>query len=126
VAGNFSNVDMLGSMEFGCKVSGAKVILVLGHESCGAIKSAIAGVELGNITEMLTRIHPAIEKAKNFSGAQEATNPDFVEHVCKLNVQHTIEDILKNSPELKKMVDNGQLKIIGGYYDLHTGAVTFL
>lgn len=126
VAGNFVNEDILGSMEFGCKVSGAKVILVLGHESCGAIKSAIDDVKLGNITAMLSRIQPAVKRAKDFSGVQKSNNPDFVEHVCKVNVQTTIENITANSPILKEMVDKGELKIIGGYYDLHTGVVTFL
>lgn len=97
VAGNFSNEDILGSMEFGCKVSGAKVILVLGHEACGAIKSAIDDVKLGNITAMLSRIQPAVKRARDFSGAQKSSNPDFVEHACKVNLQNTIENITANS-----------------------------
>lgn len=126
VAGNFANEDILGSMEFGCKVSGAKVILVLGHGACGAIKSAIDDVKLGNITAMLARIQPAIKRARDFSGAQKSNNPDFVAYVCKVNIQTTIENIMLNSLVLKEMVEKGELKIIGGYYDLHTGEVTFL
>lgn len=126
VAGNFVNEDLLGSMEFGCKVSGAKLILVLGHESCGAIKSAIDNVEMGNITAMLSKIKPAIEKSKDFTGDKTSKNDEFVEYVAKNNVLETIENIKKNSPILKEMEDKGEIKIIGAYYDLHSGEVTFL
>jgi carbonic anhydrase len=126
VAGNFSNVDILGSMEYGCKVSGAKVILVLGHESCGAIKSAIDNVKLGNITAMLGNIRPAVERAKTFAGDKTSKNAEYVEKVAHENVLNTIENIRANSPILKEMETKGEIKIVGGYYDLHTGEVTFL
>jgi carbonic anhydrase len=126
VAGNFSNVDILGSMEYGCKVSGAKVILVLGHESCGAIKSAIDNVKLGNITAMLGNIRPAVERAKTFAGNKTSKNAEYVEKVAHENVLNTIENIRANSPILKEMETKGEIKIVGGYYDLHTGEVTFL
>ena len=126
VAGNFVNEDMLGSMEFGCKVAGAKLILVMGHESCGAIKAAIDDVKLGNITAMLTKIKPAVEQSGKFAGEKSSENADFVELVAKNNVLNTIEVIRKNSPILKEMEDDGQIKIVGAYYNLRTGVVTFL
>ena len=126
VAGNFVNEDLLGSAEYGCKVSGAKLVLVLGHESCGAIKSAIDDVKIGNITAMLAKIKPAIAKSQDFKGEKKSKNPEFVEYVAKNNVLQTIETIRAQSPILKDMEDKGEIKIIGGYYDLHTGEVIFL
>lgn len=125
VAGNFVNEDLLGSMEFGCKVAGAKLILVLGHEHCGAIKSAIDDVKLGNITAMLSKIRPAVEKV-DYEGDRTSGNAEFVHHVCESNVLHTIEQIRTNSPILKEMEDNGQIKIVGGIYDMDSGIVSFL
>ena len=126
VAGNFVNVDILGSMEFGCKVSGAKLILVLGHESCGAIKSAIDKVKLGNITAMLAKIQPAVTKSADFKGDKTSKNDAFVEYVALNNVRNTIETIKDKSPILKEMSDKGQIKIVGAYYNLKTGEVVFL
>ena len=126
VAGNFVNEDLLGSAEYGCKVSGAKLVLVLGHESCGAIKSAIDDVKMGNITAMLAKIKPAIAKSQDFKGEKKSKNPEFVEYVAKNNVLQTIETIRTQSPILKEMEDKGEIKIIGGYYDLHSGEVIFL
>jgi carbonic anhydrase len=126
VAGNFVNVDLLGSMEFGCKVSGAKVILVLGHEACGAVKAAIDDVKLGNITAMLTNIKPAVAKSQDFAGEKSTKNDAFVEHVSKNNVINTINTIQKKSPILDEMVKKGEIKIVGAYYNLQTGEVTFL
>ncbi|MFA6086681.1 carbonic anhydrase family protein [Mucilaginibacter sp.] len=126
VAGNFSNVDILGSLEFACKVSGAKVILVLGHESCGAIKSAIDDVKLGNITSMLSKIKPAVALSSGFTGEKSSKNPAFVELVTKNNIRNTIQTIRSKSPILKEMSEHGDIKIVGAYYDLHTGAVEFL
>ena len=125
VAGNFVNEDLLGSMEFGCKVAGAKVILVLGHEHCGAVKSAIDDVKLGNITAMLSKIRPAVEKV-TYEGDRTSGNPEFVHQVCESNVKNTIEQIRQNSPILKEMEDSGQIKIVGAVYDMDTGEVTFL
>jgi carbonic anhydrase len=126
IAGNFSNPDILGSLEFGCKVSGAKIILVLGHESCGAIKSAIDDVKMGNITVMLEKIKPAVKEAQDFKGEKTSKNPAFVEYVSKHNVTNTIDAIKRNSPVLKQMADEGKIKIIGAYYNLKTGEVTFM
>ncbi|KIO52980.1 carbonic anhydrase family protein [Flavobacterium hibernum] len=126
VAGNFVNEDILGSMEFGCKVSGAKLILVLGHESCGAIKSAIDDVKLGNITAMLAKIKPAIAGSQDFAGDKTSKNDDFVDAVAKKNVLLTIQNIKDKSPILKEMAEKGEIKIVGAYYDLHSGEVIFL
>lgn len=126
VAGNFVNEDLLGSMEFGCKVAGAKVILVLGHEHCGAVKAAIDDVELGNITAMLSKIKPAVELVSDFQGEKTSKNDAFVHKVCESNVKNTINQIRINSPILKEMEDNGEIKIVGAVYDLDDGEVTFL
>ncbi len=126
VAGNFVNEDILGSMEYGCKVSGAKLILVLGHESCGAIKSAIDNVKLGNITAMLSKIKPAIVQSADYKGEKTSKNADYVRYVAIKNVESTIEMIKQKSPILKEMADKSEIKIAGAYYDLHTGEVIFL
>jgi len=125
VAGNFVNEDILGSMEFACKVSGAKLILVMGHEHCGAVKAAVDDVKLGNITPMLEKIKPAIEMVA-YEGERNAQNEEFVHMVCESNVQHTIQQIRTNSPILKEMEDNSEIKIIGAVYDMDNGKVTFL
>lgn len=126
VAGNFANTDLLGSMEFGCEVMGAKLILVLGHESCGAITSAIRGVEQGNITSMLANIKPAIEASEDFPGDKSPDNAEYVMSVLKNNVIHTIKTIREKSPDLKRMEDSGAIKIVGAYYNIKTGVVTFM
>lgn len=125
VAGNFVNVDILGSMEFGCKVSGSKVVLVMGHEHCGAVKAAVDDVKLGNITAMLKNIRPAVESSA-YEGDRTSNNPEFVHMVCEANVTKTINDIRTNSPILKEMEDNGEIKIIGAVYNMDTGRVDFL
>lgn len=127
VAGNVVNDDILGSLEYACKVSGSKVVVVLGHEYCGAIKSAINNVEMGNITTMLDKIKPAIQTASvSFDGDKTSSNPKFVEAVCDDNVLHSIEEIRRKSPILKEMEEKGEIKIIGGVYDMKTGRVDFL
>lgn len=125
VAGNFVNEDILGSMEFGCKVSGAKVILVLGHEHCGAVKAAISDVKLGNITAMLKKITPNVAQTA-YQGDRTANNAEFVHLVCINNVLGTMTNIREKSPILKDMEDKGEIKIIGGVYDMDTGLVDFL
>ena len=127
VAGNFINEDILGSMEYACKASGSKLVVVLGHEHCGAIKSAIDDVKLGNITAMLEKIKPAVANAsKDFTGEKSSKNAEFVDAVCSHNINHAIEEIRAKSPILKEMEDNGEIKIIGGLYHMETGQVTFL
>jgi carbonic anhydrase len=126
VAGNFANDDILGSMEYGCKVSGAKLILVLGHEYCGAIKAAIDNVKMGNITHMLTNIKPAVLKSGDFKGAKSSKDADYVDYVMKNNVINTIAVIRAKSPILKEMEAKGEIKIVGAFYNLNTGEVKFL
>ncbi|MFD1062792.1 carbonic anhydrase family protein [Winogradskyella litorisediminis] len=127
VAGNFENVDILGSLEYSCKVAGSKLILVLGHESCGAVKAACDGVELGNITEMLSKITPAVKKsAIEVDGEANSSNSAFVAKTVENNVLLTIDRIRENSPILKEMEDNGEIKIVGGVYSLKTGTVNML
>ncbi len=126
VAGNFVNTDILGSMEFACRVSGAKLILVLGHEHCGAIKSAISNVKLGNITQMLTNLQPAVAASRHFEGEQTSDNPEFVHQVTEHNVRLNIERIRQDSPILRELEENGQLLICGAVYDMDNGEVVFL
>ena len=125
VAGNFSNEDILGSMEFACKVSGAKLVVVMGHQSCGAIKAAIDNVKLGNITAMLEKIKPAVATV-TYDGDRTSSNNEFVALVCESNVENTIDDIRKNSPILKEMEDKGEIKIVGAIYNLENGEVAWL
>ena len=126
VAGNLVNDDMLGSMEYGCKVSGAKLILVLGHEHCGAIKSAINGVKMGHITGMLKKIQAAIDKSSGFKGEKSSKNDQYMDLVCLNNILLTINEIKTQSPILKQMSDEGKIRIAGSIYHLETGTVEFL
>lgn len=125
VAGNFVNVDMLGSMEFACKVSGSKLILVMGHEHCGAVKAAVDDVKLGNITPMLSKIRPVVDKVE-YEGERTSKNDEFVSMVCENNVINTINSIREGSPILKEMEDKGEIKIVGAVYDMDNGKVSFL
>ncbi len=126
VAGNFVNADILGSMEFACKVSGSKVILILGHEHCGAVKSAIDGVELGNITEMLSKIEPAVKQVEGYEDDRSSKNEAFVHEVTEQNVKLNIQRIRDESPILRQMESDGEIAIVGGLYDMDNGKVTFL
>ncbi|MCA9016735.1 MAG: carbonic anhydrase [Planctomycetaceae bacterium] len=126
IAGNIINEDILGSMEFACKVAGSKLVFVLGHERCGAVNGAIDGVELGNITAMLANIKPAVDHFKDYKGERTSKNPEFVKMVTAQNVLGTIDRIRLNSPILKEMEDKGEIKIVGGIYNMQTGEVTLL
>lgn len=121
VAGNFINEDLLGSMEFACKVAGAKLILVMGHQDCGAVKAAIDDVKLGNITAMLAKIKPAVQMSQDFAGEKTTKNPEFVRHVCENNVSYALKQIRERSPILKEMEDKGEIKIVGAFYKLTDG-----
>ncbi|MCD7936617.1 MAG: carbonic anhydrase [Tannerellaceae bacterium] len=126
VAGNIVNPDILGSLEYACKVSGSKAVVVLGHEYCGAIKSAIDDVELGNITTLLAKIKPAVTEAANrYEGEKTSSNPEFVEEVCHHNIELGVQEIRDKSPILKEMEDNGEIVIVGAVYNMHTGKVDF-
>ncbi|KAA1258823.1 Carbonic anhydrase 2 [Rubripirellula obstinata] len=126
VAGNFVNPDILGSMEFACHVSGAKVILVLGHEHCGAVKSAIDDVKLGNITEMLAKVMPAVKQTEGFDDDRSSKNADFVHAVTERNVRMTIDRIRDESEILRQMEDDDAILIVGAVYDMDDGTVSFL
>ncbi|MCF6691472.1 carbonic anhydrase [Raoultella terrigena] len=124
VAGNISNRDMLGSMEFACAVAGAKLVLVMGHTRCGAVRGAIDNAELGNLTGLLDEIKPAIAKTE-YSGERQGSNYDFIDAVARKNVELTIENIRKNSPVLRKLEEQGKIKIVGSMYHLAGGKVDF-
>ena len=120
VAGNIINEDILGSMEYACGVAGSKAILVLGHTKCGAVTSACQGVELGNITALLSKVKPAISEVENRMGTIE------VEEVTKANVHQSIKEIRKKSTMLKDLESEGKIKIVGAVYHVEDGKVTFL
>ena len=125
VAGNFENTDILGSMEYSCKVAGSKLVFVLGHEACGAVKAACDDVELGNITHLLGNIKPAV-KATETNGERSSKNDSFVADVVENNVKLTMQRIREKSPILKEMEENGEIKIVGGVYSISTGKVSLL
>lgn len=124
VAGNITNSDILGSMEFACAIAGAKVVLVMGHTRCGAVRGAIDNAELGNLTGLLDAIKPAVDKTE-YIGERKGSNYDFVDAVARKNVELTIENIRKNSPVLKKLEDQKKIKIVGSMYHLSGGKVEF-
>jgi len=126
VAGNIVNTDMLASMEFGCKVAGAKLIVVLGHTECGAVKAAIDNVKLGIITELLAKIGPAIDSMSTYSGDKTSKDKVYVDKVTAENVELVMNTIRKNSSILNEMEKNGEIDIIGGVYDINSGKVTFM
>ncbi len=125
IAGNILNEDILGSMEFGCKVAGAKIIVVLGHTKCGAVKGACDHVEMGNLTSLLTKIRPAVDDELETKENRTSSNPVFVENVSVINVKRTVKSIMERSPILKEMIESGQLGIVGGTHDISTGIVDF-
>lgn len=124
VAGNIANKDLIGSLEFACAAAGAKVIVVMGHTSCGAIKGAIDNVVLGNLTGLLDKIKPAIS-ATSYSGERNSKNDEFVDAVAKMNVLQTINDIRTQSDVLRSLEKSGALKIVGAMYHLNDGKVEF-
>jgi carbonic anhydrase len=126
VAGNVLTEDVLGSMEFACKVSGAKLIAVIGHTSCGAIKGAVDDVNLGNLTVLLARIKPAIEMVPGDSASRNSKDPEFIDKVAEANVRLVMQQIRERSPILREMLDQGQIALVGGMYDLSTGKNRFL
>lgn len=124
IAGNVENENLLGSMEFACAVAGAKLVLVLGHTSCGAVKGAIDDVVLGNLTGLLARIKPAIPPTK-FDGEKSSKNAAYVDAVARTNVQLTVDNIRQRSPILADLAQKGSIQITGAMYDLKTGMVEF-
>lgn len=125
IAGNFVNEDILGSLEFAHKVAGAKVIVVVGHTSCGAVKGACDNVEVGNLTAALAKIRPAVLAVKDDGTLRSSKNSEFVAKVAAANVRHAVQQIRDRSPLLAAMLDSGEIGLIGGMYDLHSGKVTY-
>ena len=127
IAGNFVNEDILGSMEFACKLAGTKLIVVLGHTSCGAVKGACDHARLGNLTTLINKIEPAVEAViePKDESLRNSSNIEFVNEVAKKNVYMTIDNIRNSSEVLKAMEDAGEIDIIGGMYDIKTGEVSF-
>ena len=125
IAGNIVNEDILGSMEFGCKVAGAKIIAVLGHTKCGAVKGACDNVALGNLTSLISKIKPAVDQETATSNNRTSSNADFVENVAELNVSLSVKNILLKSPIIAEMVKNEEITIVGGVHDISSGEVKF-
>jgi len=125
IAGNIVNEDILGSMEFGCKVAGAKIIVVLGHTKCGAVKGACDHVELGNLTGLIAKIKPAVDQEMSTTTNRNSSNSTFVENVAELNVSLSVKNILLKSPIIAEMVKNDEITIVGGVHDLSTGEGKF-
>jgi carbonic anhydrase len=125
VAGNVLDDDMLGSMEFGCKASGAKLIAVIGHSNCGAIKGAVDDVKLGKLSDLLSKIKPAEAKVPADVSPRTSKNPEFVDKVGEANVRLVMQQIRERSPVLRQMLDQHEIGLVGGMYDLSTGEVHF-
>lgn len=125
IAGNIINEDILGSMEFGCKVAGSKIIVVLGHTRCGAVKGACDHVEMGNLTALLSKIQPAVYDERTITENRNSGNSEFVEKVAAINVKRTVHAIMERSPILKEMIEGGEIGIIGGNHNITTGEVSF-
>ena len=125
IAGNIINEDILGSMEFACKVAGAKIIVVLGHTKCGAIKGACDHVEMGNLTNLLSKLQPAVYAEKTVTTDRTSANDEFVEKVATLNVKMAMHQIHDKSTILNAMIQKGEIAIIGGMYNVETGVVDF-
>ncbi len=127
IAGNIVNEDILGSMEFACKLAGTELIVVLGHTSCGAVKGACDHAEMGNLTKLIKKIKPAVDAVAepNNSSLRNSKNLDFVDNVSHMNVQLMIDRIHAESPILTEMEKNDEIKIIGAMYDVNTGEVVF-
>ena len=125
IAGNIANSDLIGSLEFACAAAGAKVVLVMGHTACGAVRGAIDGVKLGSLTGLLDKIKPAIE-ATQYNGDRTGKNDAFVDAVATSNVLHTISELRNGSEVLANLEKSGAIKIVGRMYDLKTGVVSFI
>ena len=125
IAGNIVNTDILGSMEFACKVAGSKLIVVLGHTKCGAVKGACDHVEMGNLTELLSKIQPAVYQEKTTSENRNSSNSTFVENVAEINVKRNVKNIIERSFVLEQMIENGEIGIVGAMHNIETGEVSF-
>ena len=127
VAGNFVNEDILGSLEFACKIAGSKLIVIMGHTSCGAVKGACDHAELGNLTAMLNNIKPAMESVKTDEGIDRSSgNIDFVNEVAIQNTHLTVAKLKQDSPVLNEMIENGEIQVVAAMYDVTSGEVSFI
>jgi len=125
IAGNIINTDIIGSMEFACKVAGSKLVVVLGHTKCGAVKGACDHVEMGNLTELLSKLQPAVYAEKLTKENRDSSNYQFVENVAEINVKRNVKSIIERSFILEQMVENGEIGVVGAMYNIDTGAVEF-
>jgi carbonic anhydrase len=125
IAGNIINEDILGSLEFACKIVGAKVIMVLGHTKCGAIKGACDNVQLGHLTALLEKLKPVLLEEKTVTTNRHSGNNEFIEKIAALNVKLAIHQIQVKSPTLNEMIQNGEIELVGGMYDVETGKIDF-
>jgi len=125
IAGNVLNEDILGSMEFACKVAGSKVVVVLGHTRCGAVKGACDDVKLGHLTHLVEKIKPAVEAEKSVANNRTSSNLEFVDKVADINVHLVMRQIREQSPIVDEMLKKGEISLIGGMYDVETGVVEF-
>lgn len=125
IAGTIINEDILGSMEFACKIAGTKIIVVLGHSKCGAIKGACDHVEMGNLTALLNKIQNAVHAEQSIVKNRTSNNEEFVEKVTTINIKRTVHAVMERSPILKELIEKGECGIIGGHHDITTGEVVF-
>jgi carbonic anhydrase len=125
IAGNVVNTDILGSMEFACKIAGSKLIVVLGHTKCGAVKGACDHVEMGNLTELLAKLQPAVYQESETKTNRTSNNKTFVENVAIINVKRNVKSIIERSFILEQMVENGEIGVVGAMYNIETGEVEF-
>lgn len=125
IAGNIINTDIIGSMEFACKLAGSKLVVVLGHTKCGAVKGACDHVEMGNLTELLSKLQPAVYAEKQTTTDRNSSNYQFVENVAEINVKRNVKSIIERSFILEQMVENGEIGVVGAMYNIDTGAVEF-
>lgn len=126
IAGTVMNADILGSLEFACKIAGSKLIVVLGHSKCGAIQGACDDVRLGNLSTLLDKIQPSVHHEKSVTENRTSQNAEFVERVMDIQVRRTVTEILEQSRVLREMIDNGEIGLIGAVYDIDSGEVEFL
>ncbi len=124
-AGTIVNTDILGSMEFACKVAGSKIIVVLGHSKCGAVKGACDHVEMGNLTELLAKLQPAVYQEKETTTDRSSKNNSFVENVAAINVKRSVKNIIERSFILEQMIESGEIGVVGAMYNIETGKVDF-
>jgi carbonic anhydrase len=127
IAGNIVNTDILGSMEFACKVAGSKLIVVLGHTKCGAVKGACDHVEMGNLTELLSKLQPSVYAETDTVNIADrhSKNSTFVENVASINVRRSVKSIIERSFIIEQMVENGEIGVVGAMYNIETGKVEF-